>query len=102
MKKTVKIFFVFLSAILALFCAELISRRFFSDSQVVRVVFKGDEVAPRASFKLSDDPVLLYEWRQPPQEAPKKQRGVYRILVLGDSVVFRKDRDIKDYFPARL
>ncbi len=78
-------------------------RKFYPVVQVVKVTYKGDMVGALGSFKLSDDPVLLYEWQRLPQEAAReKPKNTHRIIAVGDSIVFRQQWSIGDYFPKKL
>lgn len=94
----------FLPLLLLLFIitlgVELILRMFDPTVQIVRVAYKGNKIGEEGSFMLSDNPILLYEWKRLPQEInAKKQKSTHRIIVLGDSVVFRKEYPLEDCFP---
>lgn len=83
--------------------SEVVLRRWAQVVQIVKVTYKGDRLGAGGSFKLSKDPILLYEWVRLPQEtSEKKEAGVFRILVLGDSVTYRQQWTLQDYFPAHL
>ena len=104
MKVFQKILLVFLSLSAGLIFCEFIVRNFFDFSQIVKVNFKGDLIESKeALFKLSNDPILLYEWKDLPQKPLKdKKENTFRIVVLGDSVTYRAMWAINDYYPKLL
>ena len=92
-----------LSLFFIIVIAELFLREFSPVLQIVEVTFKGDKLMNGGSFKLSNDAVILYEWKNLPQTfTAKKSENTYRIIVLGDSIVFRQEGTINDYFPKIL
>lgn len=104
MKLFKKILLVFLLIGISLISCEIIVRKFFDFSEVAKITFKGDLVGKvGASFKLSDDPVLLYEWKNLSQNVLKiQERDTFRIIVLGDSVTYRRMWTMNDYYPKLL
>ncbi len=77
---------VLLGAGAALLLSEVIVRRFVTFDEVTQLRFKGSRVTGRESwFKVSDNPVLLYENRWPQPWPGRKAPGTTRVLVLGDS-----------------
>jgi lysophospholipase L1-like esterase len=86
--------------------AEWAVESFCSFRQVVEVTFKGNRVTgEEAMFKISPDKILLYEWKNFPQQVIlDKPENVFRIVVLGDSVTnshFPGWR-LQEYYPAVL
>lgn len=95
-------FLVIVSVVFALAVSEGIARKLLS-LHTSEVTFKGDAVGGiSADFTLSDDPVLLYEWKSMPQELIVKKENTYRILILGDSITYRKMGSLQDYYPKVL
>lgn len=96
-EKAGKSILVILATLIAILVSEIFCRQFFV-AQAVYITFKGDKIGNR--LKLSEDPVLLYEWKTPPQEfSPIKEANVLRILSVGDSITYRPGYDIKGFFP---
>jgi lysophospholipase L1-like esterase len=103
MKRNHKIIVFLISLLFIIVTAELFLREFYPVSHMVKVTYKGDKLMGGCSFRLSNDPVLLYEWKDLPQTfTTKKPENTFRIIVLGDSIVFRQQWPLNDYFPRRL
>lgn len=93
----------FISVVIAIFISEVIVRKF-ADFKTAKVIYKGDMVeSNHAQFKISDDPILLYEWKQAPQEVMRdKPKNTFRIIVVGDSITYRSMWALDDYYPKVL
>lgn len=97
-----KYFLVLSLSIVVIAEAEFLSRKFYPVVQIEKVSAIGDPIASNGRFKLSKDLVLLYEWKVWPQRfSKKKEKGVFRIIVLGDSIVSHPDGILNDYFPVK-
>jgi lysophospholipase L1-like esterase len=97
-----KCFFIFFLGIVVVAEAEFLSRGFYPVVQIEKISAVGDPIAANGRFKLSKDPVLLYEWKEWPQRfLPKKAKNIFRIIVLGDSVTLHPDGILDDYFPKK-
>jgi len=93
---------IFSLLLLVVAAAEIFSREFYPVVQIEKISFIGDSLEAKGRFKLSKDPVLLYEWKEWPQSfLKKKDKNIFRIIVLGDSVVFHPDGMLNDYFPKK-
>jgi len=102
-RRNYKAILFLLLLLLIIVTTELLLREFYPVLQIVEVTYRGDRLMDEGSFKLSNDPVLLYEWKDLPQTFTTKQpENTYRIIVLGDSIVFRQQWSLSDYFPKIL
>jgi len=104
MRWFLRVSFVISSLAISFMVGGLIARKYF-EAQYVKIIYKGDQVKGlTARFKPSSDSILVYEWRKLPQEiTTEKEKGCFRIIVIGDSVTYREDGyGLKGFYPKML
>lgn len=92
-----------LSLLFVIIFLEMVIRIGFPDAaQIVTVGYKGDGLnSELATMDVSDDPILLYDWKEKFHAANKIKKetsGKVRIIILGDSVTRIAIEDWK-YYP---
>ena len=91
---------------LCLLIGKFIVRNCYDFAEVTKLRYKGSVLeGDQSYFKISEDPGLLYELKNPPfRQDPTKKVGVFRIIVLGDSTTYLSPRrgSMEDYYPKML
>ncbi len=100
LKKKILVFIIVL--VMLILIGEFVADKYLMNSQLVKVTFKGDKVNGNYSnFKVSPDPQLIYELRFPPS-IDLLDNNKIKIIALGDSITFRYQWGMQDYYPHKL